>query len=190
MARQAMDRNEVALEKRREDNKPQTFVTKSGVEIKLKDLDLLFVQQVTNSVHIPAVPTYTIKTASGRQETYPLDKVVVEQSPEFKPIWEKYLTDLANAQAEQARRSTRAIYLEGTEAPDDWYDAAWEKRMKIIGIALPEDREERWIQYLETALSTEESMRLIQSIIRRTSLPEEVIQQAEDAFRDTLRTDE
>lgn len=184
--RHANDRNEQALKKRLSPESVDELVLKDGTTIKLRDVDPLFIQTVINSVQFPKRPTYTVTLASGREESYPMDEQVAEQSPELEPQWKAYVQGTQQAEAEQMKRMTRAIILDGTVIPDTWEDRAWERRMKIVGIDIPDDPEERWVMYLESKMTTAESVALTGKIMRRTGVPEEFVTAAEDSFRDSL----
>lgn len=183
------DRNAVAEAKRKQAARPNTFVLSSGIEVELLPIDYIEINDIVESVQIPEKPTYETRTSRGRVEHHPLDDKVVEQSPEYKEVWQQWKVDYSNALREQSKRSTRAIFLDGTVVPEDWYDAKWERRMKLIGYKLPDDPEERWLLYLETGINKTEAAELVIAIMRLTTLPEEVIQAAEDTFRDSLRAD-
>lgn len=183
------DRNAVALAKRKQAEKPDTFPLSSGIEVKLNVIDYVAISDIVDSVEIPEKPTYTTRTVSGREEKFPLDDEVVEQSPEYAEVWKEWKINYSNALREQSKRSARAIFLDGTTPPEDWYDAKWERRMKLIGYKLPTDPDERWLLYLETGIGKEEAAELVIAVMRLTTLPEEVIQAAEGTFRDSLRAD-
>lgn len=177
------DRNERAAQKRMNTESVDELVLKDGTTVALKNVDPIFIQTVINSVEYPKRPTYEVKMASGRIDKYPMDEKVAEQSPELAPLWTKYRMDTQAAEAEQMKRMTRALILDGTVMPEVWEDREWERRMKIVGIDLPEDPEELWVVYLESKMTTAESVALTGKIMRRTGVPEEFILAAEDSFR-------
>lgn len=160
-----------------------------GIEIRLQAIDPLFVQTVARSVKIPDVPTYDTKTYTGRIETHAFDAKAAEQTPGGMEIWNRYQTELAESTSEQNDRVLQAVFLDGTVRPDNWTDAKWFKRMKIIGVDLPEDEDELWVLYLRTSLSQEDVVSLSSSIIRLAGVPEEMIEAAEEIFRESVRPD-
>lgn len=188
------DRNLVAEETRRASSaapiKSEHVDLSTGVGLTIFTISYTEINTIVNSVQLPEVPTYETRTSRGRVEHYPLDAKVVEQSPEYADIWRKYRHDLGTALQEQGIRSTRAIFLDGTKPDEGWEDLEWERRMKILRIKLPIDPDELWLFYLETGLKPEEAAELVMKIMRLTTLPEEVIQAAEDTFRDSLRADD
>lgn len=59
--------------------------------------------------------------------------------------------------------------------------------MRIIGVDIPSDPEELWVMYLMMSLSSDDIIRMSSHIMRLTGVDEEVIQQAEDSFRDSVQ---
>jgi hypothetical protein len=163
------------------------FVTEGGMVIELRRIDPVFIQWVTRSVTMPEVPTYEVKTFSGRIEKHKMDPESAAETEGGLALWEQYLKDVAEAEAEQTERSIRAVLLEGTQRPDPFFDEKWERRMKIIGVTVPDDPDEYWVQYLTTSLTSTDITSLFTAVIRMTGVPEEVIQRAEESFRDSVR---
>jgi len=95
---------------------------------------------------------------------------------------------LTRASSLQTERSLRALFLDGTVRPRGAFiDADWERRMRIIGVDLPSDPEELWVMYLMMSLSSDDVIMMSSRIMRLTGVDEEVIQQAEDSFRDSVQ---
>lgn len=161
----------------------------SGMEVRLQAIDPLFIQTVARSVKIPDVPMYETKTYTGRIEMHAYDAKAAEQTPGGMEIWTKYQTELAEATSEQNDRVLQAVFLDGTVRPENWQDAKWFKRMKIIGMDLPDDEDELWVLYLRTSLSQEDVVSLSSAIIRMAGVPEEMIEAAEEIFRESVRPD-
>lgn len=193
--RNSNDRNAKAIAERKAAAKPDTFILTSRydpaltIEVKLRPISYIEINEIVESVDIPEKPTYETRTSSGRVERFPLDDKVVEQSPEYEEEWKQWKLDYSNALREQSKRSTRAMFLDGTIVPDDWYDAKWERRMRLISYKLPTDPEELWLLYLETGITKEVAGELVIAIMSLTTLPEEVIEAATQTFRDSLRAD-
>lgn len=182
------DRNEKAIQARKDKDAKTVFETKDGRSIQLRAIDLVFINMVNRSVDMPEKPTYQTKTPRGRTEEFPLDAVVVKQYPEYKPLWTKYLTEYAEAQMEQTDRVIRATLLDGTIKPEEWHDKAWERRMKFLRYELPDDLDELWVVYLLTTIGQDELADLMSAIYRLSGISDEEIQEAEDSFRDSVRT--
>lgn len=190
--RNANDRNQLAIDKAAQTAaiKSQHITLSTGVGLTLLTIDYMVINQIQMSVEIPEVPTYETKTAGGRVEYYPMDAKVVEQSPEFAEEWRDYRRKLGAALQEQAQRTSRAMFLDGTKPDEGWFDNVWERRMRLLKVKLPTDPDDKWLLYLETGLDSIEAAELVMKIMRLTTLPEELIQAAEDTFRDTVRADE
>lgn len=170
--------------------KKEIFTTGRGMKIELCRVDPVFLQSVISSVKLPEVPTYTTTTISGRTEVHKMDKEAAEQTEGGKEAWEKYQEELARASSEQTERSLRALFLDGTVPPTgEFIDREWERKMNIIGVKLPDDPIELWVMYLMMALTSDDIIRMSSHIMRLTGVDEELIQQAEDSFRDSVQAD-
>lgn len=192
------DRNARALKARKDKVIPGTFTTTDGTNrvIKLKDKpDLMFIQQVIHSVEWPEAPTYTVQIGS-RTKDYPLDMEVVKQTEdpvekaELRRKWVQYQQDLTDASMEMSKRSTGAVFFEGTEVDIDMAetDSKWARKMRIVGWKVPDDPEEKWIFYLQTSLSEDDIKNLSAAVIRRSGgVSEELINAAEEMFLDNLQ---
>lgn len=168
--------------------KKEIFTTGAGIKIELKRIDPVFLQAVISSVKMPTRPTYTATTVSGRTEEHPMDGESAKQTEGGEQIWESYQDELTRASSLQTERSLRALFLDGTVCPKgEFVDAQWEKRMHIIGVDLPSDPEELWVMYLMMSLSSDDIIRMSSHIMRLTGVDEELIQQAEDSFRDSVQ---
>lgn len=170
--------------------KKELFTTGRGMKIELRRVDPVFLQSVISSVKMPEIPTYKTTTVSGREETHKMDKEAAEQTEGGKEIWQSYEEDLARKSSEQTERSLRALFLDGTVPPTGAFvDQEWQRKMEIIGVTLPEDPIELWVMYLMMAMSSDDIIRMSSHIMRLTGVDEELIQQAEDSFRDSVPTD-
>lgn len=197
--RNANDRNMRALKARKDKQVPGTFTTTDGTNrvIKLKDKpDLMFIQQVVHSVEWPEVPTYTVQIGS-RSKEYPLDMEVVKQTEdpvekaELRRKWVQYQQDLTDASMEMSKRSTGAVFFEGTEVDIDMVetDSKWARKMRIVGWEVPDDPEEKWVFYLQTSLAEDDIKDLSSAVVRRSGgVSEELINAAEEMFFDDLQT--
>lgn len=166
------------------------FTTADGREIKIKKVDALFIQSVQSSVTFPDKPTYETKTGAGRIEHRKMDELSAKQTPGGEEIWKRYQTELAEATTLQMERSMKAILLDGTERPEgEFITDKWQRRMRTIGIPLPEDPDELWVFYLSTSLTAEDLLGLSGAIMRLTGVAEEVIAQAEGSFLDPVHAD-
>lgn len=167
--------------------KKEIFTTGTGIKIELQRIDPVFLQSVISSVKMPERPTYTATTVSGRQETHLMDEESAKQTEGGEKIWSDYQEELSRASTLQTERSLRALFLDGTVRPEGAFiDPKWQRKMEIIGVNLPSDPDELWVMYLMMSLSSDDIIRMSTHIMRLTGVDEEMIQQAEDSFRDSV----
>lgn len=170
--------------------KKEIFTTGKGLKIELRRVDPVFLQSVISSVKMPEVPTYTTTTISGRTETHRMDEQAAKETEGGEKLWREYQEELSRASSEQTERSLRALFLDGTVPPKGAFvDPQWQKKMNIIGVRLPDDPDELWVMYLMMAMTSDDIIRMSSHIMRLTGVDEELIQQAEDSFRDSVQTD-
>lgn len=186
------DRNAKALAarlaKQDDDTNLDEFFVNEKLTLKLQNMDPRGVQYAMKMIKTPKKPTYEVKLASGRTEQYPMDEKVAEQSPELKGVWDQYVFESAEAENERLSRSTRAVIMDGTVMPDNWDDADYVRRMKILHAEVPDDPFERWVDYVDSQIGTLQAIQLTFKVMRRTGMtPEDVIGVSEDSFRDLLR---
>ncbi len=168
--------------------KKEIFTTGKGIKIELKRVDAVFLQSVISSVRMPEKPTYTATTSSGRTETHPMDEDSAKQTEGGEKIWADYQEEMGRASSVQTERSLRALFLDGTVVPKGAFvDPSWQRRMEIIGVDLPMDPEALWVMYLMMSLESDDIIRMSSHIMRLTGVDEEIIQQAEDTFRDSVQ---
>lgn len=164
--------------------KTAEFTTSTGVKVLLKPVDPIFIQSVAASIKLPKAPTYEVTTISGRTERHKMDAKAAEQLPDGTSIWEQYIDEHNEAQTEQSNRILRAILYVGTEVELPTHD--WEKKFRFLGMDIPDDPDERRVFYLLSELSTHDTMALMTQVMRLTGVDEEVVQQAEAAFRNPV----
>lgn len=185
--RNANDRNEIAVQKaKRQAEDLDHYTMPDGRVLTLKNIDPTFLQMVLATVEYPDKPSYEAKLASGRIELFPMDEKVVEQSPELKPLWDKYVGEMALASNKELDLMTRTMILDGTVIEPGWSDPNWERRMRIVGAKLPTDPEERWVMFIRHKMNFQQVLELTGKIMRRTGVPEELIDAAESSFRDQV----
>ena len=125
------------------------YVTEDGRKIRLHMIDPIFIQAVISSVKFPDKPTYEAKTAHGNVEIHEMDELSAVQTEGGVEMWAKYQADYNAASAKQNEISLRAMFFEGTERPKSNYlDDQWIRKMKIMGIDIPDDPDEAWLFYL------------------------------------------
>lgn len=164
--------------------KQDTFTTSSGLAIKIQQVDPMFLQKVINSVHIPKAPTYEVTTISGRKETHIMDAKSAAETPGGEETWENYVLERDLALRTQNDRLMNALFYMGTEC--EIPVGSWERKWAFLGIDVPSDPDERRAFYLTSELPTEETVNLMSAVLRLTGVDAELLQQAEDAFRDSV----
>lgn len=164
--------------------KTTNFVTSSGVKVLLKPVDPIFIQSVAGSVKLPKTPTYETTTISGRTERHKMDAKAAEQLPDGASIWTQYIDERNEAQTEQSNRILRAILYVGTEC--ELPEGDWERKFRFLDIDIPDDPDERRVFYLLSELSTHDTMALMTQVMRLTGVDEEVVQRAEESFRNPV----
>lgn len=185
--RNANDRNEIAVQKaKRKAEDLDHYEMPDGRVLTLKDIDPTFLQMVLATVEYPDKPSYEVTLSGGRKEMYPMDEKVAEQTPELKPIWERYILEMTAASNKELDLMTRTLILDGTVIDPDWSDPNWERRMRIVGAKLPTDPEERWVMFIRQKMDFQQVLQLTGKIMRRTGVPEDVIDAAESSFRDSV----
>ena len=169
--------------------KKEVFTTGDGRKINLKRIDPVFLQAVISSVRMPDKPTYEAKVGTaGRVEVHPMDEESAKQTEGGEELWKAYNEELTSQSSKQTERSLRALFLDGTVEPDgEFIDQEWQRKMRIIDMDLPVDTDELWVMYLMMTLQADDIVRISTAIMRLTGVDEELIQQAEDSFRDSVQ---
>lgn len=181
------------MARKQQDNEQDkyVFVTDDGREIRLRKADAFFIQSVQRSVTMPKKPTYETKTAGGRVEVRPMDKLAAEQTEGGLELWRQYEQDYAEATTTLMERSTRAVLLDGTVRPDgEFITDKWRARMRAVNVPLAEDEDELWLQYLIFSLTGEEILRISGKIMRLLGVAEEVIAEAEETFHSPVHAEQ
>lgn len=173
------------------------FTTSEGVRVKLTPVDAIFIQTVIRSVEDIERPTYTQYIGFNKRpnEVEIKDEITATQVEEDFPgtlaRWKEYEEDRDNASAERNNRSLKAIFMSGTECPDndDWVTSKWMTKLDFIGIDIPEEREHAWVLFLLTNHDGDEILAISQKIMRLTGVPEDVLASAEDTFQSAIQDD-
>ncbi len=163
---------------------PDIYVCEDGLKVKVKQIPPMILQKVMSSVSMPERPTYEAKTISGRVEIWPLDAESAKEEPHGEARWNYYQEQLLAKQNEQNERVTLATFLFGTEC--EIPENGWDKKHEFLGLSVPTDPDERRAYYLATELSATDISNLMSKIMGTLQLPEEVIADAENSFRDSV----
>lgn len=160
----------------------------AGLEIGLKNLAPDFytkMQKVYGVVKIPKPPKYEARTASGRVEEHYMDALAAEQTPGGEAKWLAYQQDLQEARAAQNERVTTAMfyYAVDFEIPQD----EWELEHQFLGLNVPFDPQQKRAHFLSVELDPIDLSGLMAKIMRKVGINEELVQEAEDSFRGSIR---
>jgi hypothetical protein len=141
-------------------------------------------------------PTYTVKTALGATEEWPLVEQVPTDDAGWAALIEKqdsdenklavmeYRNALTASQAVYSKNLMRLILTRGlkVEIPDgdEWVDDH-----RFLGLTVPDDPRERRVHYIETeVLATIEDYRnLVHGVFEASEVSEDLIAQFEAAFQ-------
>jgi len=141
-------------------------------------------------------PTYTVPTATGVNEVWPL----VEQIPKTDKEWDelierqksaddknaiaRYRADRAVVKAEYSKNLMRLVLTRGikVEMPED---EGWVEEHRWLGMSVPDDPRERRLHYIETeCMAVAEDYRQVVCLSFETSeVREELISLFEAAFQ-------
>lgn len=165
------------------------YITKKGIKVKLRVVDLMKIKKVRDSVKIPKRPTYDAKTYSGKVQTLFIDEVSAEQVPNGKVIWERYIEERQEALADQTDKVMRSLLFFGTEVGEMPEDNMWEEELALFEVQVQTHSDERingklrWVEYLLSECKQEDLIGLSNAIMKCSGVTEEEISEAEEAFR-------
>ncbi len=154
----------------------------AGERIEVFKVSPTMVQKVISAVKTVKRPTYETRTFSGRVEIHPMDKLVAEQTPGYQGVWEQYLEDKAEVDAERNERLATLLLSRGTRynVPTD----GWEEEHEALGLVVPTEPNVKRAHYLAVELDPDDLNDLVKEVLRLTGITEEKIKEAEASFRD------
>lgn len=152
-----------------------------GARIEVFKVSPTLVQKVIQSVKLPKRPTYETRTFSGRVEVHPMDEVVAQQTPGYQGLWDQYVEDKAQAEADRNERLASVLLSRGTRYTLP--DTGWVDEHEAMGLEVPTEPNMRRAHYLAVELDPEDLNDLVKEILRLTGITEERIKEAEDSFR-------
>ncbi|GIW60736.1 MAG: hypothetical protein KatS3mg087_1802 [Patescibacteria group bacterium] len=164
--------------------KGDVFVTKGGLEIKIKRVNPVVIQLAMTSVEFPKVPTYRAKTIAGRITEIPMDAESAKEVEGGLAKWQAYQDELNRAVAIQNERVMTVAFMQGTEfeIPED--QSGWAETLSAIGVDPGDTPGLRRARYLMTTLDPDDLSALLEKIMTTSQVPEEAIKRAEESFRD------
>lgn len=141
---------------------------------------------------MPTVPTYEVKTASGRVEVYDHDDTTEKNDDELK-AWNEYKTGQAMLERMIYDQRIRAAIQ--CLAVDPLEDGRWISRMRFMGIELPDDPCELLNLYAETEVIADGNRDALMLLMHTAGaagiLDQEVVRSLEDQFfREDKRKDD
>lgn len=151
-----------------------------GERIEVFKVSPSLVQKVISSVKPVKRPTYETKTFSGRVEVHPMDEVVAEQTPGYQGVWDQYIEDKAEVEAERNERLATVLLSRGTRYS---LPSGWEEEHEALGLIIPTEPNAKRAHYLAVELDPEDLNDLVKEILRLTGITEEKIKEAEASFR-------
>lgn len=151
-----------------------------GERIEVFKVSPSLVQKVIASVKPVKRPTYETKTFSGRVEVHPMDELVAQQTPGYQGMWDQYLEDKAEMEAERNERLATVLLSRGTRYA---LPTGWEEEHEALGLVIPSEPNARRAHYLAVELDPDDLNDLVREILRLTGITEEKIKEAEASFR-------
>lgn len=161
------------------------FTNSIGNKFILQGLPPLTMPSLMESISFPNKPTYSITTATGEIETHEHDETTL-QTPEDYDAWSKYEEDKQKAEQELSNRMLNCILIEGVTLPEGIDFTRWEKRQKLMGLSIPEDEEEKLLQYKknEVIRSADDIRELMRLVMELTGVTQEVVELTKKSFPD------
>jgi hypothetical protein len=174
------------------DLKVVEFTNTRGMSMSLMGLPPYLVQMATESIPRPKAPTYKVERADGGTDEFSHSEDTIKDpktTEEEKIQWETFLSDVKSANSKASEVLLNVIIMEGIKldvVPEDM--AKWEKRMKVLGIPLPDDEMEKEMFYKkEYAFATQEDVEIIMSkVLELTGISREEVELAKSSFPDKV----
>lgn len=166
------------------------FKTSRGLEIVLRQIPPYLIQMATQTVEIPEVPTYEVELLGGGKEVHKHDETSIAQSSdEEKQIWKNYKIKVGLAEAKASEILLNMILMEGViiDLPDP---DSFIRHMKVMGITVPEDSEERLLMYKKAYVigNTSDAQEIIRQVLELTNVSGDLLKQVEDSFPDSVES--
>lgn len=174
--------------------------TSTGARVQCKGVFAMLMQAGSTipSPDEPLPPTYEIVGLGGETQHahHTADSIKERSTPEEKEQWEQYLKAHAEYAAQKAARDMavarlrtnvlvdRGIVVLDTPDLDRWAERVSER----YGIAVHDDPEDRWLQYInmEIAPTQDDMYALTAGIAAASGLSTEVMARVEDMFRHSM----
>jgi hypothetical protein len=178
-------------------NLPQTdklpeYTLASGLIVRVRRIKPLLLQTITNSIKVPARPTYTVTTMSGNTEEHPLDEISAQDNERDQARYNAWLMARREALEERERLLINAMLRFGLSykmpASGPIYDefAEWMSLMGELGVMMPMDPERQFFEFIKAELDADDITQLVKLITNASGVSEEAIEEAEKSFPDTV----
>jgi hypothetical protein len=132
-------------------------------------------------------PIYEKANAAGDIQRIQLTQRDHAPTPELEAAWDAYKTTQDEIDTEFGVRFQNAVFLSVEANPDEY--PVWKKRMKVLGVGIPEDEFERLSMFCQTwVIRSKDDLPALIFAVTRTimDLPEETLKAAEDMFRSRM----
>lgn len=170
----------------RDEQQPDVFVTRSGVQLRLKAVPPMLIDQVRGAVPFPKPPTYQVTTVAGSVEEYPHTPDTLTTDQEHAAFAD-YLARRQQAEAEINGRVLDLFLYRGIdlEVPDN----GWAEDQAFFGVQVPDDPRARKIHYLKTEVFTtgEDLVGFTLAMMNLTGVRQEVLDAVESSFQRALQ---
>jgi hypothetical protein len=169
------------------DKDKHVFINSSGKSFAIQGLPPLIVPMIAGDLPKPVKPTYTIVTAAGDEEIHDHDETTL-QTEEDKKAWEDYQNAMKVLEGELSNRMLTCVLVDGVDIDDEIDLKRWEKRQSLMGISVPEDPDEKLLQYKKSMVirSSDDIVNLISAVLAITGIGREALDKARDSFQDKL----
>jgi hypothetical protein len=174
-----------------------SFYTDSGLEVEFEPVSPLVLEEIEAAIeaeHRAAgwpidPPTYEAELAGGGTQTFDHDETTLRNDEE-REAWRLHKEALTAMAAEQSRRRAEMIlFALKVELPED---DTWVRRLKRMGLQIPEDPDDRLIFYIERFVirTPNDLMTAMTEVIGaslRGTVSEAQIKAASQTFRDNIQ---
>lgn len=169
----------------------QTFTNSRGATVKIQPVNpwLMAELERTNAQAYgkpaPLPPTYEVTLLGGAKETHAHDETTL-QTDDDRAAWQAYSVEKAAWDGFVGERMARMILSEGVII--DTIPAAWEKRLKFLGIPVPADDDEKKLLYAKSEIvpTSGDMVALMSAIMALSGVSAEALTTAEATFRSAV----
>lgn len=171
----------------------QIFTNSRGATVKIQPVNpwLMAELERTNAQAYgkpaPLPPTYEVNLLGGAKETHAHDETTLATDDD-RAAWQAYSVVRGAWDGFIGERMARMILSEGIVI--DAIPAAWEKRMKFLGIPVPPDDDEKKLLYAKSEIvpTSGDMVALMSAIMTLSGVSAEALTTAEATFRSAVET--